>query len=185
MNRFRRLGGVLETAMWHSRWIVVIAVVAAILMSLGVFLITTVDVIGMAGQVVAYVDPTLNESARTALRLQTIADVVGAVDGFLLAAVLLIFGLGLYELFISKIEAAEQSDIARRLLLVQSLDDLKDRLARVVLLILVVKFLQIALALKYQSAVDLILLAAGIVLVGLAVYLTSHRKPGGSAHPHE
>jgi len=35
---------VLEGAMWHSRWVVVIAVVAAILMSLGVFLITTVDV---------------------------------------------------------------------------------------------------------------------------------------------
>lgn len=184
MNWLKRIGRMLEEAVWGSRWIVVIAVVAAILMSLGVFLVTTIDAIGVAGQVAAYADPSLSEAARAALRLQTIADVVGAIDGYLLAAVLLIFALGLYELFISKIEAAEQSDFARRLLLVQSLDDLKDRLARVVLLILVVKFLQSALALKYQSAVDLLLLAVGIALVGLAVYLTSHRKPGGPTHEH-
>ena len=139
MNRLKWLGWMLEGAMWRSRWMVVIAVVAAILMSLGVFFITTVDVIDVAGQVVAYADPSLGESARAALRLQTIADVVGAVDGYLLAAVLLIFALGLYELFVSKIEAAEQSDLARRLLLVQSLDDLKDRLARVVLVGLAVR----------------------------------------------
>ena len=69
-----------------------------------------------------------------------VAHVVEVVDGYLLAAIMLIFALGLYELFVSRIEIAEGSEFAERLLLIRSLDDLKDRLAKVVLLILVVKF---------------------------------------------
>jgi hypothetical protein len=47
---------------------------------------------------------------------------------------MLIFALGLYELFVSRIEIAEGSEFAERRLLIRSLDDLKDHLAKVVLL---------------------------------------------------
>jgi uncharacterized membrane protein YqhA len=98
--------------------------------------------------------------------------VVAIIDNYLLASLLILFGLGLYELYINKIDAIENSEFASRLLLIKSFDDLKDRLANVVLLILVVKFFQQALSLKYETLNDLLLLSVGIALIGLSFFLT-------------
>jgi uncharacterized membrane protein YqhA len=100
-----------------------------------------------------------------------VAHVVEVVDGYLLAAIMLIFALGLYELFVSRIEIAEGSEFAERLLLIRSLDDLKDRLAKVVLLILVVKFFEYAIALRIDRALDLLWLGLSIALVSAALVL--------------
>jgi uncharacterized membrane protein YqhA len=172
---------IFEGVLWRSRLVILAAVVASVLVSIGVLYMTTVDVVHLGADVLSYGSPALSNEARDALRLQVLSDIIAAVDGYLLSAVLLIFGLGLYELFISKIDAAEGSDFARRLLLINSLDDLKDRLARVILLILVVKFLQQALRLKYQDTQDLLFLSIGIILVGGAIYL-SHLRTNGSEH---
>ena len=116
-----------------------------------------------------------------ALRLDIIGASVGIVDGYLLSAVLVIFGLGLYELFIGNIETLRTSEIGARLLHIQSIEDLKDRLGRVVLLVLVVKFAQLALQQKYEAPVDLLYLAIGITLIGAGLYLTTHRAGHHSA----
>ena len=65
---------------------------------------------------------------RTDFRGQTVTHFVEVIDGFLLASVLLIFSMGLYELFISKIEAADESETSTNVLHITSLDDLKNRL---------------------------------------------------------
>jgi uncharacterized membrane protein YqhA len=122
----------------------------------------------------------MEAASRTELRATVVAHVVEVVDGYLLAAIMLIFALGLYELFVSRIDVAEGSEFAERLLLIRSLDDLKDRLAKVVLLILVVKFFEFALRLTITSALDLLWLGLGILLVAAAVMLT-HK--GGPAVP--
>ena len=170
---------IFEGALWRSRFFTIIAVIASILLGLGVLYMTTIDVAQLLGRVITYGDPALSNEARTALRQATLGEVVGAVDGYLLSAVLLLFGLGLYELFVNKIDEAEGSDFARRLLLISSLDDLKDRLARVILLILAVKFLQQALKLKYESTTDLLFLALGIVLIGGSIYISHLRSGNG------
>jgi uncharacterized membrane protein YqhA len=166
-----------EGALWRSRYIVVVAVVASLLVAVGVLFMTTVDVVHLAGVVITYGDPALSTDARAALQLEVISDIIAAIDGYLLSAVLLIFALGLYELFVNKIDEAEGSEFARRLLLIRNLDDLKDRLARVILLILIVKFLQLALKVKYQTTQDLLFLSIGIILVGGAIYI-SHLRSG-------
>src|SRR5579875_3322199 len=108
----------------------------------------------------------------------TIAHVATTIDGYLFATILIIFALGLYELFIGKIDAAEQSEIARRLLLIHSIDDLKERLAKVVFLILLVRYFEFALQAEVtDSAVALLYFAIGVALVALAIYLTSVRRP--------
>ncbi|MCK6627505.1 MAG: YqhA family protein [Anaerolineae bacterium] len=173
----RQLEQLFEGALWQSRLVVIVAVVASVLVGIGVFYITTVDTVIMLSHLAAYADPGLTDEARTALRLSLVAEVVAIVDGYLLAAIMLILALGLYELFVSRIGWAEGSRYASRLLLIQSFDDLKDRLARVVLLILIVKFFQQALRLKYQDTQDLLFLALGILLIGGALYLTQHRHP--------
>jgi len=97
---------------------------------------------------------------------------VATVDGYLLAAIMLIFAFGLYELFVSRIDIAEGSEFAERLLLVRSLDDLKDRLAKIVVLILVVKFFEYAITLQVNGALDLLWLALSIALVSVALVLS-------------
>jgi uncharacterized membrane protein YqhA len=59
------------------------------------------------------------------------------------------------------------------------LDDLKSRLAKVILMILIVRFFEYALRINFSTALDLLMLAAGIALIGLSLYL-SHL--GDNAH---
>ncbi len=168
-----------ERALWASRLVVVVAVVASVLAAIGALVMATVDVVAVLLLLGPYADPSLPRQARDALNATIVGGIVKAVDGYLLAAILLIFGLGLYELFVGKIEAIERSDFAERLLLIRTFDDLKDRLTKVVLVVLIVKFLQVALQLKFETPLDLLYLAISIALIGGAVYLSSPRGKAG------
>ena len=161
-----------EGMLWESRFAVLFAVVASLLSSLAVFYMATVDAYFMISHLGDYASPALDVEARNALRSATITHVVEIVDGYLLATVLLIFSLGLYELFISKIDKAEHSETSSNVLLINSLDDLKGRLAKVILMILIVKFFEHAISMSFRSPLDLLYLAAGISLLGLALYLS-------------
>jgi uncharacterized membrane protein YqhA len=164
-----------ETLLWRSRLVVLVAVIASVIVSLVMFYVASVDVASLLGHVLHYHQGELEPGARAVLRGEIVSIVVEVVDGYLLGAIMLIFALGLYELFISRIDAAEGSEFASRLLLIRSLDDLKDRLAKVVLLILVVKFFEYALALKITTSMELLWLGLGIALVAAAIFL-SHGK---------
>ncbi len=158
--------------MWESRFSVLFAVVASLLSSLAVFYMATVDAYYMISHLGDYASSALDAAERNTLRSTTITHVVEIVDGYLLATVLLIFSLGLYELFISKIDKAEHSETSSNVLLITSLDDLKGRLAKVILMILIVKFFEHAIGMKFSSPLDLLYLAGGISLLGLALYLS-------------
>jgi uncharacterized membrane protein YqhA len=138
----------------------------------------TVDAFYTIAHVTNYASPSLDQAARAELRGTTVTHVVEIVDGYLLGTILLIFALGLYELFISKIDMAESSETSSNVLLISSLDDLKSRLAKVILMILIVKFFEHAIAMQFNTPLNLLYLAGGIVLIGLAIYL-SH----ASEHP--
>lgn len=166
-----------EKVLWHSRLVVLVAVIASLVVSFCMFFVSTVDVIGLVGHMLHYAQTAASSPERTELRSLIVAHVVEAVDGYLLATIMLIFALGLYELFVSRIDIAEGSEFAARLLLIRSLDDLKDRLAKVVLLILVVKFFEYALQLSFKTPLDLLLLAVGVLLVSTAVWLSHAGKP--------
>ena len=159
-----------EKFLWTSRLSVMAAVLASLFSSLAMFYLITVDTVSMISHLLNYA--SLETSARIALRAETITHVVELIDGYLLATVLLIFSFGLYELFISKIEAAESSENSSKVLFINSLDDLKARLAKVVLMILIVKFFEHALTMPFNTPLDLLAFAAGIALIGLALYLS-------------
>lgn len=163
---------VFEAILWDSRFIVMAAVIASLASSLAMFYIATADAVIMISHLGEYISSDLTQEARYKLRAETVTHVVEIVDGYLLATILLIFALGLYELFIGKIEKAEKSETASSVLLIESLDDLKNRLAKVILMILIVKFFEFAIAMKFSNALDLLYLAAGIALIGLALFLS-------------
>lgn len=176
----KRLERLFEGLLWDSRFVVLFAVVASLLTSLAMFFMATVDAYYMLSHLFEYASPALDVAERSALRSTTITHVVEIVDGYLLATVLLIFALGLYELFISKIDLAEGSETSSNVLLINSLDDLKARLAKVILMILIVKFFEHAISLNFATPIDLLYLSGGIALIGLALYLShaGEHKPG-------
>jgi uncharacterized membrane protein YqhA len=172
-----------EKLLWNSRFAVVVAVIASMAAALTVFFMTTVDVWNAVVHVSGYASPTLDAAARKALHDDTITHIVAVVDGYLLAAVMLIFALGLYELFVSNIEAARDSETASKILLIESLDDLKTRLAKVILMILIVKLFEHAVKLEPHGLLDLLYLGASIALVGLALWLTHQSEGHGDPAP--
>jgi uncharacterized membrane protein YqhA len=175
----RRLETLFEGALWSSRLVVLAAVIASLAASLGMFYVATVDTFYMVSHLVHYADGSMTSLARKAMHDETIGHVVEIVDGYLLATVMLIFSLGLYELFISKIDQAAESEGSSSVLLIRSLDDLKARLAKVILMILIVTFFERVLGIKFSGPLDLLYLAGGIALIGLALYLTHAGETGG------
>ncbi|NCN42742.1 MAG: hypothetical protein CO158_10385 [Piscirickettsiaceae bacterium CG_4_9_14_3_um_filter_43_564] len=161
-----------EAALWNSRFVVLIAVIASLITAFGVFYLTSVDIFYTISHLTHYHE--LDDTGRALLKAQTVAHVVGSVDGFLLGAILLIFSLGLYELFISKIDIAGTKHGASNILFINSLDDLKDRLAKVIVLILIVMFFEQAIFLKPTEPLELLYYSLAIMLVSLALYL-SHK----------
>ncbi len=168
----RQVEKIFEGMLWQSRFAVIFAVIASLLSSLAMFYMATVDAYFMLSHLAEYISPALDQAERALLRSSTITHVVEIVDGYLLATVLLIFALGLYELFISKIDQAEGTATSSNVLLITSLDDLKGRLAKVILMILIVKFFEHAISMSFSSALDLLMLAGGIALIGLSLYLS-------------
>ena len=175
-----KLEQIFERGLWQSRVIVVVAVVASTLLSLAAFYMATVDTLLVIGKLLPYADPALESGARGAIRDEAVTGIVKAVDGYLIAAIVFIFGLGLYELFVNRIGPARGAEQEPRLLQIASLDDLKDRLAKLILLVLVIEFFQYALKLKFSTPLDLLYLAVGILLIGGALYLSG---PGGANRP--
>ncbi len=170
-----------ETVLWNSRLLALVAVLASLVAAVAVFYVASIDVLVLLRDVSGYASPLLSDHARETQRMLIISETVKILDVYLLAVIMLIFSLGMYELFINRIDQAEGSEVAQRLLLIRSLDDLKNRLANVVLLMLVVKFFQQALRMKFTTPVDLLAFGGGMALVGLALYL-SHQRPS-TAHP--
>jgi len=165
---------IFESFLWNSRFSVLLAVIASLLVAFAMFFMTTVDAYFLITHMGEYLSPDLMGEARENFRTQTVTHIVEIIDGYLLATVLLIFSLGLYELFISKIEQAENSE-TQNVLLINSLDDLKTRLGRVILMILIVNFFEHAISMDFHGPLDLLALAAGIALIGVTLYL-SHKE---------
>jgi uncharacterized membrane protein YqhA len=185
-NPFERA---LESILWKSRFVVILAVVASIAASLAMFWITSVDMFYAVAHLVGYADSSLTEEARKGLRDGAVTQVVEVVDGYLLASVMLIFAFGLYELFISDIDEAHGSTASSKILVIDSLDDLKTKLAKVILIILIVRLFEYAVRIRPEHMLELVYFGGAIALVGLALYLSHasetqsepaqlHRKSG-------
>lgn len=167
-----KLEHMFESLLWNSRLVVFVAVIGSLFTAFGMFYLTFVDVYYTLSHLLHYA--SLDAAGRQALKAETVAHVVSSVDGFLLGTIMLIFSLGLYELFISKIDVAEKSQGASKILFIRSLDDLKDRLAKVIVMILIVMFFEQAIFLKPTGPLELLYYSLAIMLIAAALYF-SHK----------
>ncbi len=98
-----------------------------------------------------------------------VSGIIGAVDLYLIAVVMFIFAFGLYELFISDIEAAEGKN-GSKLLAIHSLDQLKDKIAKVIVMVLVVNFFQRVIHTNFTTPLEMMYFAGSITLLAVGLY---------------
>lgn len=168
-----------ETAIWQLRWSVVIAVVFSALTALVMFYVAAVDAYYVIEMISGYAQEE-NMLDRKEMRGVAVGHVVEVIDGFLLAVVLLIFAYGTYELYVSRMDGPEKHEAAEHLLQIENLDDLKARLGKVVLMILIVKFFEISLTMEYTDVKELTIFALSIGLISLSFFMAelAARKTG-------
>jgi uncharacterized membrane protein YqhA len=159
-----------ENIICSSRWMIIIAVVSSLVAALVMTLIGMLDVFW---DISIIFNKFGGLSTIDSLDKELVLKIVSAIDAFLVATVLLIFGLGLYELFISKLDSSKFSS---RVLLITNLEQLKEKLAKVIIMVLIVNFFKIALNLDYKTALDLLYLGFGVFLISLSVYFNHGRQ---------
>ncbi len=168
-----------EHSLWQLRWSVLIAVVFSALTALIMFYVAAVDTFYVIEMISEYAQEQ-NMLDRKELRGEAVGHVVEVIDGFLLAIVLLIFAYGIYELYIGRMDDAEDHESAEHLLQIENLDDLKARLGKVVLMILIVKFFEISMTMEYSDVKELTIFAVAIGLIALSFFMAEYaaRKTG-------
>ncbi|WP_297192043.1 YqhA family protein [uncultured Campylobacter sp.] len=155
-----------ESLLVKCRFVTILPVIFALLGTFVLFIIASYDVIKVLLYTFEYF---VSENSNIDLHEDIVALLVGAVDLYLMALVLFIFSFGIYELFISEIEdfkGLKQSKVLE----VHSLDQLKDKLAKVIIMVLIVNFFQRILQMKLDNMLDMAYLALSIFALCLGLY---------------
>ena len=158
-----------ENGLWKSRFIVILAVIFGFMGAVILFLVASVDIINVA----IFVVTTVIEGTHPEhFHEDIVAGIIGAVDLYLIAVVMLIFSFGIYELFISKIDAAcvEENENCSTILAIHSLDQLKDKIAKVIIMVLIVNYIQRVLHTKYETPLELLYFALAITALAVGLY---------------
>lgn len=150
------------------------AVVAAIISALIMIIMGCLEVISVVIEIVHSIS---SPEAYDGFSKTAVSHLVSAIDDYLIGTVFLIFGIGLYELFISKIDIAEKDETSSRVLIIHDLDQLKEKIAKVVIMVLIVTFFKYAVNINYTEMINLLYLSIGILLIAISIYLThkSHK----------
>lgn len=168
----------LERGLWSSRLFMIVAVVMTLLFAVGALVLATLDAAYLVELITRYAGQrSLDVAACDLARTDAITTIVKALDDLLIAALLLIAAFGIYELFVNRLDPADETPATARLLRVRDLDDLKERVAKLVL-VLAVEFFQQALRLPIETPLELTYLGIGVMLVSAALYLSGRHGHG-------
>ncbi|MCF6309179.1 MAG: YqhA family protein [Sulfurimonas sp.] len=159
---------IFESSLWSTRFMVIFAVVFGLIGAVVLFAVASVDVFATA----KYVFTTYFTGAHPErFHEDVVGGIIGAVDLYLIGVVMLLFSFGLYELFISDIDVAKNKDGAEnQLLAIHSLDQLKDKISKVIVMVLVVGFFQKVGRIEYTTALDMFYLALSITAISVGLY---------------
>ena len=155
----------IEAVFVHFRKVSLIAVISSVLGSLLMFVIGAVKV---ARAYDAYfllaIEPGLDVGNQASL---AIAYLVQAIDSFLIALILMIFGYGVFVLFVADEQAKARA--ASVGFTISSVSALKRILADMIVVILMVKFLESALTNTGDYGWEALVLPGAILLLAAAV----------------
>jgi len=159
---------IFENSLWGTRFMVLLAVVFGLLGAIILFIVASVDVFNTASFTIT---TYLHHAHPEHFHEDVVGGIIGAVDLYLIGVVMLIFSFGLYELFISEIDAAkEDGDKHNKILAIHSLDQLKDKISKVIVMVLVVGFFQKVGHTEYNGALEMLYFAISITAVAVGLF---------------
>ncbi|MRJ03193.1 MAG: YqhA family protein [Epsilonproteobacteria bacterium] len=157
---------IFEHALWNTRLFSLLAVVFGMVGALILFVVASMDIYNVA---VYTLEALLTHHHPSNFHEKIVGDIIGAVDLYLIAVVMLLFSFGLYELFISKIDPAESSE-SSEILKIKNLDQLKDKLAKVIVMVLIVSFFKRVINMEYNGALEMLYFALSIFALAVGLY---------------
>ena len=157
---------ILKKLLWKLRYIVILSVILSMVASISLFLIGSWDIIYS----IVYQNPLFN--AEVTNNNDLLFKIISSIDLFLIGIVLLIFGFGVYELFINEIDFAK-GKFAESTLKIKSLDQLKNKIIKVIIIVLIVKFFEKILKLtpQFTNPNDILIFSASILAICLGYFL--------------
>lgn len=161
-----------ECLLYHSRYLTIFAVIGSLISALVLFIRGSVVVVRGFIDFINSIDDNLHGNYE-----KLIEAFVSSVDIYLFAMVLIIFGMGIYELFINKIDPVEKKvDSRPSWLQISSIDELKSSLGKVILMVLIVSFFKHSLDIEYKDSTDLLLLALGILMLAVSLFIANYHS---------
>ncbi len=162
----KTLENIFETILWRGRLFIILGVIFGMIGAVVLFIVASMDIYHVA----AYTFEVITSGSHPKdFHEKLVGDIIGAVDLYLIAVVMLLFSFGLYELFISKIDIAEKSE-SSKILQIHSLDQLKDKLAKVIVMVLIVSFFKRVLHTQYNGALEMLYFAGSIFALSVGLY---------------
>ena len=159
-----------EKFLWNFRYITVLAVILSILSAFTLIIIGSWDII----EAVIFYNPLFDASISSNNEL--LFKLISAIDLFLIGIVLLIFGFGIYELFVSEIDFAN-SKFTESTLKIRDLDQLKNKIIKVIIIVLIVKFFEKVLKFSENFTTPMDILYFGLSILSICVgYYLINRK---------
>ena len=154
---------IFEKCLWDTRLIVLLPVIFSLLGAVVLFIIGTIDIVTYTKYYFMYSveHPVTSDDF--------IVAVIRAIDFYLVGVILLIFSFGLYELFISEIDFFEDSE-ASNTLKTHSLEQLKDRIGKTIIMVLIIYLFKVSMHVHYNSPIDVLILASSILALSIALY---------------
>lgn len=159
---------IFEHSLWNSRFVILLAVVFGLVGAVLLFVVASFDVYETAKYVIS---TYLGHEHPENFHEDIVGGIIGAVDLYLIGVVMLLFSFGLYELFISDIDPAKSdNEEENQLLAINSIDQLKDKISKVIVMVLVVGFFQKVGHTTYNGALDMLYLALSIAAVSIGLF---------------
>lgn len=160
----------LEKILWNFRYITILAVLLSIISAFSLIVLGSWDII----QAVIFYNPLFDDSISNNNEL--LFKIISAIDLFLIGIVLLIFGFGIYELFVSEIDFAN-TKFTESTLKIRDLDQLKNKIIKVIIIVLIVKFFEKVLKYSenFTTPMDLLYFGLSILSICLGYYLINRK----------
>ena len=155
-----------EKILWSVRYITILPVLLSIISSVALLFLGGWEII----EAIIFYNPLFDDSITSSNEL--LFKIISAIDLFLIGIVLLIFGFGIYELFVSEIDFAN-SKFNESTLKIRDLDQLKNKIIKVIIIVLIVKFFEKVLKFSetFKDPMDILYFSISILSICLGYYL--------------
>ena len=164
------MSGKFEKILWSVRYITILAVILSIIAAFTLITLGSWDII----EAVIFYNPLFDESISNNNDL--LFKIISAIDLFLIGIVLLIFGFGIYELFVSEIDFAN-AKFTESTLKIRDLVQLKNKIIKVVIIVLIVKFFEKVLKFSenFTTPMDILYFGLSILSICIGYYLINKK----------